>query len=325
MPEARIRNYVKKNPERVEDWKNEVLRRHIIEVLTKTYGGDEVKEEIFSSYDIVKNRGQMKIFKDVMREHYNLCTIRSHSTSTYYRTDRVVIIPETFEEMIDGLGVKPEFNTEGVDKIYECDIYTDVRGMKLTSLVYVYLNQEEFTFLPKTTRGRYSSYHTDLTLGVFYKALAEEADHLSFRNAIDDNFSKNMAAVNEALFDKYLPDLNPIKPSYGGKDFEQVSHSFSSAHEELLPKHKRRITLEYLDKLVDLAEFRAKKLRDTADQLQEMRDSYVEAGGDETFDEFYYEKMIEYFYSHLPFYINSENKSLKEMATRAAQKEERFH
>jgi len=323
MPSTRVRNYVKKNPERVEEWRRAVLRLHIIRVLTEAYGEADMEVD-FSADDITRNRGQINIFNDVMREHYVLG--RDYRKGTYGHTFSVNT--KVFGDMTKDIGVKPELKSEGHDRTNECDIYTVLKDLSLESLAYIYWNQDEFVFMPKDVRRAYSSYSTCGGLGVYFKALKEEADHLAFRNALDEHYANKMGTVCEAVFGLDCPDLTEIRPTYGkgaGASEENVTHSYASAHKELLPPRKEAIDEHKLDQLIGYARERAAKFQNTLEQLEAMRASYLEAGGDETFSELYYQKMIDYFYLNLPLFLNSEDKRLKDMAARAARKEERYH
>jgi hypothetical protein len=320
MSTSRLRTYAKKNAERVESWRTTVLHKQLVKLLTEAHGDEETPDASFSPSDITDTRGQVKIFGDLMNE-YDLACVYTNSQHGY-KTYSVNVYEDEFLEQLDAIGEEePEFNSTGVDKTNECDIYILLKAVTLPHLIYIYRHQDEFCFMNKMSKDTlYSSVRKE-GLGVFHKDLKEEADNLSFRNAMDDFYNSRSGDVAKMVFGNDAPMLNPISTDYS--DGSIYGYSFVGVHGDCLPKGKAKITEENMELLIKQTTERLEIFQDTLDQLKELQASLLEAGGDAAFDDLYYKKMIEEYYLSLPLFINSKNKEQKELALRASKK--KFH
>jgi hypothetical protein len=319
---ARLRNYVKKNPDRVNDWARETLRRIIIHRLSEAHGNDDTPDSNFTVHDVVKHGGQEKIWLDLLIDSglAHQVTVSDRGYSRKVVRENLAV----FHGMIDELEEKkPVFEPDGADKVNECDIYYALKDLALENLIYIYSNQDEYAFMNKDIRGNRSSssiYSYGISgLGVIDNDMASEADNASFRNALNDYYSEHMGEVCKMIFKKEAPQLEPIKPKWGS-DKTIYDSTFTSTHRSCLPHKKDDISEQYLQFLIEQTEERVEIFQKTLEQLKEMQASLVEAGGDDVFEDLYYQEMIAEFYHNLPFHINSEDKALKRLAERAAKK-----
>jgi len=321
MSNARVNRYVKNNPDRCAVWKDEVLRRHIIRELVRAHGNDDTPDANFHSYTIVGHQGQVKIFNDVMADHYDLSyesLYRDPKYGKYGPTQKTIKVREsTFKEMIEGIEVKPNFGVIDIKKTREDDIYTLITKLSLVNLVYIYKHDDEFVFMNKESRSEYGGY--PVGLGVFWKEQKEEADNLAFRNALTSYFGDKLNSVSKILFDKELPDLVSKSADYESS-FPAQSYDFCSAYNKVLPHNMEEVNTVYLRILERNAAFAAETFKRTAEQLRSLRESILEAGGDEKFQEYFFSKMIPYFMGSLPLFINTEDSKLKEIVHRAMKK-----
>jgi len=320
MTTSRIRNYVKKNPETIERWKDDVLKKHIIRELTDKYGTDDLKDsEGFNIQSITRHAGQNKICADILYDHYDLAfeVSKESTTGSFRHTGKSLHLSEkTFEEMTKDIGVKPVFDTVDTDKIYEDDIYTLIKNLSLQNLAYIYYHQDEFCYIDKKSSYRSWNGSRDKEgLGVFWKEQKEEADNMAFRNALDKYYEDKLNVVGKIVCDKDLPDLVEVETEYDDDSFN--SSAFSGYHQRLLPHTIDELDKETLDVRIAEAEYGIKKFQRTLDQLKELRSSILEAGGAQKFREMYYEKMLANFYQNLPLFINVEDENLKSLAKRA--------
>jgi hypothetical protein len=320
MSTARIRKYVKDNSDRVEEWRLGVLRKHLITLITDAQGDEETPHTEFDANDFTSSRNQHKIFFDIMGE-YELC-YKGSTNRNHYRQDVIKVYQTEFFEMIEDIEeVKPVFDSSGVEKTKEENIYQLLNKTSLAHLVYIFNHQDDFCFMNKTRdHNTYGSGSIE-GLGVFYKTLKDEADNLSFRNALDDFYNKRLGEVSKMVFGNEAPQLNPIKPDYS--DGCILDYSFTNVHGDCLPKNKNSITEENMERLISETTQRIEIFQQTLDQLKELQGSLLEAGGDAAYEDLYYQKMIEEYYLSLPLFINSQNKDQKALAMRASKK--KFH
>ena len=317
MTTARIRNYVRKNPERVEAWKNKVLKKHLIRELSRIHSKEDLSNVQFNTQRLTGHGGQNKICNDILEDHYELAYESASDNAGRYARTIMYVYQDKFLEMIEGIDEVPDFMTTDLAKKYEDDIYTSLNKISLPCLAYIYHNQDKFCFIDKTVRG-YSSRRYSDGLGVFYKHLKDEADNLAFRNALADYYGDKLNAVGEIVFDKHLPMLVEQETSNDENAYNGGYYSY--AHNNVLPREFGDVNISQVDILAKNAAKVAEKFAQTADQLRVLHDSMVEAGGDEAFIDLYYEKMIANFYRNLPLFINVKDADLKEMALRASKR-----
>lgn len=326
MPTARIRNYVKKNPNTIEGWRDKVLKKHIVRVLTEVHGAayEEVSSEDFSISNITGHGGQDKICRDILYDHYELaseCETQASGTYGTYKTRTVVVYETEFYEMTKGRGVKPVFPTVDVDKVNEDDVYTLIKKMSLDNLIYIYENQDEFCFLPKTYARYYGNGSNRCEgLGVFFKSQKDDADNMSFRNALDKYYGDKLNVIGPLVCDKKLPDLIKKEGEYG-ESYAPDSTEFGDYHGTLFPEDISHLKTEHINKLLSNVQYGMDTLLKTQQQLLELQGSIKEAGGDDAFRDKYYEKMMENFYRNIPLFINVKDADLKALAKRASKKQ----
>lgn len=320
MTTSRIRNYVKKNPETVENWKYKVLRYHLIRLITEAHGNEETPSADFNIYSITGNRGQDNICRDVLYDHFDLCSEYTKEVTKWgTKVLSLRVYDEAFYPMIEEIGeVKPEFPTMDVDKKEESDIYVFVKNISLPALIYIFNHQDEFVFINKINPSRYS-YRSNRGiggLGVFWKDQAEEADNLAFRNAIDDYYGKRLDVIGPIVCEKEFPDLVE-KDWEAGKDRTVHTSDFKNFHLSLLPKSVDDFNVDNIQYMIERAEHGIAETQKTLQQLHELKASILEAGGDAAFRDLYYAKMIPAFYRSTPLFINTEDTKLKKLAKRA--------
>ena len=317
MTTARIRNYVKKNPEKIERWKNKVLKRYIIRELIKEHGDENTPSEDFNLVALTNHGGQNKICRDILYDHYGLAYGKKTMSKRGFPRETVIVYEDKFEEMTKGKGIAPDFETIDASKKHEDDIYTLLNDLSLPHLIYIYYNRDEFCFMEKTSQGSYSRNYKGL--GVFYKDSRDEADNLAFRNAISAYYENKMPLLGTLVCEK---DFSLIKePGWSESGLSpHASYDFSSYINDIIPKKLAHVNSKKVGFSLEAVEHGLQYLNILQHQLKDMKASIEEAGGNDGFQEKFYEKAIANFYKNIPLLINSSDEGLKEMALRAAKK-----
>jgi len=317
MATARIRNYAKKNEERVNGWRDKYLRLHILRELDVLYSGrDEKGIRPTEVGDIVDTRGQVQIGRDILYEHFDLAQGYIQHNQWGQKSCNLRVIHPTFLEMIKGKAVKPSLNLTDKELTTEDDIYVPLQQLKLEFLVYVFENQDEHTFRFCTNKR---SGGTRYELCVLDKVLEDEADNLSFRNSIDKYYIRKAGQVSWGMFGKSAPDLDNFTTEYGVSG-TYMSYNFVGVHNALLPDGIKDLNSKKMTELVDLAQQQVDVLTRTLEQLKVLRDSILEAEAGDGVEDLYYQQMIAHFTQAVPLLVNSEDEEIKEMARRLAKK-----
>jgi len=309
MAEARVRSYVKKNPEKCEEWKDEVLKSEILRILNNKFMEDEPESKIKIS-ELESHTGKARIVLDVLEEHYGLAYGHIDGYNSYLKVQ-----PLAFEEAIKVLDDKPEFDINDPTKISVDSIYTSLtnRGISLGGLAYIYHHQDEFTFKKCPPCSQYSA---GFRLGVIYKDIEEEADRISFRNAIDSMYKEKIPEVGTVVFNKDWSHMTPSKWDVN------IKHHYHWTHylEELVPSSVPELNTVDITECIHNVKGGIQNLQDILVNLTSILDTIEESGGDAAFRERFYDKAIDDFLDKSPLHINSEDGFIRELVMRVSKK-----
>ena len=306
MVSTRVKAYVKNNSATVDGWKNIILKQHLLVMLYKAHSENQYT---YTSKAIVNSKGQHAILNDVMSEHYGLAHLRNISN---WSAD-IVVYQAKFEELIKDLDEKPVFDIQSPEKTYEDDIYTDLPDLGLKHLAYIYHHQDEYDFRDKNrTHKRYGN----LCLGVIPKDIKEDADQISFRNAIAERYSDKIYDVGTLFNGKPWEGFVTPKWEYD----VMASYELGSYTKKVVPDEVYKIDLEDLDIRMATVRSGIETLNKTLNDLQDLKGIVEDAGGVEAFREKFFEKAIAKFVNEVPLHINDEKEDIKELALRASRK-----
>lgn len=312
MSTARVRNYVKNNPDTVEVWRRKLIHTYLVNMLTHDHHDTE-QSLMVNIHKIVRNANQHKICKDVLEEHYGIAHVHA-SSSAWGRVYAADVVDKSFQEYIKGKGVKPELFVYDRDNTKEDDIYTSLSDLSIASLVWIYEHQDDYEF--KYTANRKSSMYQVCVLD---KDIVDEADNLSFRNAIDKYYITKTGEVAKAVLGINVPLLNRHKSEYGKKG-TIYTYNLTGVHKEMRPEGYNQLNSEKVSEYLKKAEAQVEFLSQTMEQLRQLQASILEAEAAGDFEDVFYRRLIDHFVKNAPLLINDNRSGVKELAIRATKK-----